>query len=85
MLSAEVSAGAHQRRHQGPEVDAQGEPAGRHLRPHGRHGALHDLVVGVGTDEPEKPKSETRCLGGRRFSPRGGEAKKNLILTGTSW
>ena len=51
MFSAEVSVGQNQRSHQGPQEDGQAEPAGADLHPHGRHGALHRVVVRVGPDE----------------------------------
>lgn len=46
-LLIELSVGENQRRHQGPQVEGETEPAGADLHPHRGHGALHGLKVGV--------------------------------------
>lgn len=59
--SAEVSVRKHKRGHQGPEVEGQADPAGADLHPHGRHGALHDLVFSVGSDEQWTRSERSQC------------------------
>lgn len=39
--SAEVPVREDERGDEGPEVEAEAQPAGAHLHPHGRHVALH--------------------------------------------
>lgn len=53
---AEVSVREDERGDQGPEVEAEAQPAGAHLHPHSGHDALHGLGGGVGSVEGDTEK-----------------------------
>lgn len=82
---AEVSVWEHQRGHQGPEIDSQAQPAGADLHPHGRHGGLHGLVVGVWPDEPRAKSEKNQCCNIVCLYEGVSHERREEILTCTSW
>lgn len=56
--SIEIPVGEEERGHQGPEEEAQAQPAGAHLHPHSRHAALHGLGAGVRSEAGQGGKGE---------------------------
>lgn len=47
VCSVEISVGEDERGDEGPQIQAETQPAGTHLHPQGRHAGLHGLGGGV--------------------------------------
>lgn len=55
----EIPVREEERGHEGPEEEAQAQPAGAHLHPHSRHAALHGLGAGVWSETGQGGKNES--------------------------
>lgn len=54
--SAEIPVREDNRGQEGPEVEAEAQPAGAHLHPHSWHAALHGLRGDVRSEDTQRRK-----------------------------